>query len=147
MAYFFYIPNYFWRSNPPLQNAFNTKWSMSPTKQQTHATKTITKGISFGSSHNLKVRNQNQNKENPGCNCQKGPEQCSLNGVCQFKSLVYGGKVTKTRTNKSEFYTGITASRFKDRYYEHQSNKRHEDERHKTTMSEWTLLSQLVGHW
>ena len=93
------------------------------------------------SSHNFKVRNQNQNKEKPGCNCQKGPEQCPLNGACQTKSLVYGAKVTNTRTSESEFYTGVTARRFKDRYYEHQSNSRHEDERHKTTLSEhiWKL--------
>ena len=105
------------------------------------------------SSHNHKVRNQNQNKENPGCNCQKGPEQCPLNGACQTKSLVYGAKVTNTRTKKSEFYTGVTARRFKDRYYEHQSNSRHEDERHKTTLSEhiWKLRdmneSYTVSWW
>ena len=93
------------------------------------------------SNHNFKVKNQNQNKENPGCNCQKGPEQCPLDGACQTTSLVYGAKVTSTRTTKSEFYTGVTARRFKDRYYEHRSNSRHEDERHKTTLSEhiWKL--------
>ena len=92
-------------------------------------------------SHNSKVRNQKQNRESPGCNCQKGPEQCPLNGACKTSSLVYGAKVTNTRTLKSEFCTGVIARRFKDRYYEHQSNSRHIEERHKTTLSDhiWKL--------
>ena len=47
-----------------------------------------------------------------------------------------GAKLTSTRTKKYEFYTGVTTRRFKDRYYEHQSNSRHEDKRHKSTLSE-----------
>ena len=45
-----------------------------------------------------------------------------MNGDCQHKGLVYGAKVMNTRTKTSEFYTGVTARRFKDRLYEHRTS-------------------------
>ena len=53
------------------------------------------------------------------------------------------GKVTNTRTQTSEFYTGVTARRYKDRLYEHQTsfNKRNKKT---TTLSDhiWKLKDQ-----
>ena len=78
--------------------------------------------------HNSKIKKQNETEDIPGCNCRRGPVECPLNGDCQQKGLVYGAKVTNTRTKTSEFYTGVTARRFKDRLYEHRTsfNRRNE---------------------
>ena len=64
----------------------------------------------------------------------------SLNGACHTKCLVYGAKVTNTRTQTSEFYTGMTARRFKDRLYEHQTSFNRKKQK-PTTLSDhiWKL--------
>ena len=91
-------------------------------------------------SHNAKVKKKNQNSEEPGCNCKGGQARCPLNGACQTKCLVYGAKVTNTRTQTSEFYTGVTARRFKDRLYEHQTSFNRKNKK-PTTLSDhiWKL--------
>ena len=93
--------------------------------------------------HNAKIKKQNQTNQNPGCNCRVGRAGCPLNGECQKKCLVYGAKVTNTRTSTSEFYTGVTARRFKDRLYEHQTSFNQRNQK-PTTLSDhvWKLKDQ-----
>ena len=95
-------------------------------------------------SHNTKIRKENQASDNPSCNCKGGPTKCPLNGACQTKCLVYGAKVTNTRTQTSEFYTGVTARRFKDRLYEHQTSFNKRNNKKPTTLSDhiWKLKDQ-----
>ena len=94
--------------------------------------------------HNLNVKNQNKEKNPPGCNCMEGPAHCPLEGACQTDELVYGAAVTKKSDQSKEFYTGLTSRTFKMRYYEHQSSMRHSEQRHKTTLSNhiWKLRDE-----
>ena len=57
--------------------------------------------------------------------------------------VVYGAKVTNTRTQTSEFYTGVTARRFKDRLYEHRTSFKHRNQK-PTTLSDhiWKLKDE-----
>ena len=55
----------------------------------------------------------------PGCNCRGGPTSCPVGGECLSESVVYQATVTRTDNNKTETYTGITARKFKTRFYEH----------------------------
>ena len=61
-----------------------------------------------------------------------------------YERVVYGAKVTKTSDQTTETYTGLTARRFKDRYYEHTSNSNNESERDKTALAGhiWNLKRQ-----
>jgi hypothetical protein len=96
------------------------------------------------SKHNFKVKKQNQIRVSPGCNCKQGVATCPLDGTCLTKGVVYGAKVTKTSDQTTETYTGLTARRFKDRFYEHTSNSNNESERDKTTLAGhiWNLKRQ-----
>ena len=73
-------------------------------------------------SHNTKLKNQRKESEKPGCNCRGGPAGCPLSGKCEAKGVMYRAKITNTRTQTSEFYTDVTARRFKDRLYEHRTS-------------------------
>ena len=96
------------------------------------------------SKHNSKLQNKTSDVPAPGCNCRGGVANCPLDGACLTKGVVYGAKVTKSSDQSTEFYTGLTARKFKERYYEHTASFRHENLRHKTTLSEhiWKLNSQ-----
>ena len=100
------------------------------------------------SSHNSKVKSKDQDIQPPGCNCRKGVAHCPLNGACQTQGLIYGAKVTKTSDQTTEFYTGLTARKFKERHYEHTASFRKESLRHKTTLSDhiWKLKTKDEPH-
>ena len=96
------------------------------------------------SRHNSKVKKQDQVRVSPGCNCKRGVATCPLEGTCLTKGVVYGATVTKTSDQSTETYTGLTARRFKDRFYEHTSNSNNESESSKTTLAGhiWNLKRQ-----
>ena len=57
--------------------------------------------------------------------------------------MVYGAKVTNTRTQTNEFYTGVTARRFKDRLYEHRTSfNRRKEKPTKLSDHVWKLKDQ-----
>ena len=73
--------------------------------------------------HNKKVSSQKLlQSDTPGCNCQGGPGTCPVDGKCQTQGVVYQATVLREDDNSTETYTGLTARRFKDRYYEHRQD-------------------------
>jgi hypothetical protein len=77
------------------------------------------------SGHNAQVLKQGEDhKTEPGCNCRGGPATCPLGGQCQVKELVYQATVTKTDTSHAETYTGLTGGTFKNQYNKHMSDFR-----------------------
>ena len=96
--------------------------------------------------HNAKIVNIQAQDVIPPCNCQQGPQSCPVDGTCQTWGVVYQASVT-TDTGKLETYTGLTSRRFKDRYYEHTSDMKHE-ENEGTSLSNhvWKLKKANVPH-
>ena len=76
------------------------------------------------SKHNAKVRNKQAPKPNPGCNCRGGPPKCPVGGSCLTPGVVY--QATVDAGGNSKTYTGLTARKFKERYYEHKQDMRDE---------------------
>ena len=89
------------------------------------------------SKHNSKVKQQQNLKPQPVCNCRGGPTVCPVDGVCQTVGVVYQATVVRTDTNMAETYTCLTARRFKDRYYEHGADMR-DNRRNGTRLSHYT---------
>ena len=56
------------------------------------------------------------------CNCKDGPATCPAQAKCLTDSVVYKATVTETVSGMKEIYTGMTANRFKDRWYGHNSD-------------------------
>ena len=86
--------------------------------------------------HNAKIVKLPAQETILPCNCQQGPQSCPVDGACQTRGVVYQATVS-TDTGKVETYTGLTSRRFKDRYYEHTSDIKHQD-------NEGTSLSNHV---
>ena len=95
------------------------------------------------SRHNAKVTKDDQQQVQPlpGCNCNKGPGTCPVQGRCLTDCVVYKATVTETVSRKSETYTGMTGNTFKDRWYGHSADMRNPGGRSKTKLSThiWNL--------
>ena len=85
--------------------------------------------------------------EEPGCNCRDGPNSCPAQGKCQTESAVYRATVRETGTGRTETYTGLTGGKFKDRWYKHSSDMRHEKDRNNTSLSAhvWELRDNNIN--
>ena len=70
------------------------------------------------------------------CNCQGGPQNCPLQGICQLEgeNVVYVCTVTRQDTFIQEKYCGSTQW-FKTRWYQHNGNERHWKNRNKTSLA------------
>ena len=53
-----------------------------------------------------------------------GPPACPVEGSFVTEGVVYQASVQRTDDHSLETYTGLTARRFKDRYYEHTADMR-----------------------
>ena len=92
--------------------------------------------------HNSNIANQNSTPvPTPACNCKGGPTACPLGGACKTEEVVYKATVTRTDTNQSETYTGLTGGTFKARYNKHMYDFRTPSEENSTTLSKhiWSL--------
>ena len=69
------------------------------------------------------------------CNCRNGPATCPAQGKCLMDSVIYRATVTEAVTGKKETYTGLTANRFKERWYAHKSDMNKAKNRQKTRLS------------
>ena len=69
-----------------------------------------------------------------------GIPACPVGGECQVTGVAYQATVVRTDDNTVETYTGLSARRFKDRYYEHRADMR-DRKRNGTSLSNyiWTL--------
>ena len=86
------------------------------------------------------------------CNCRDKPN-CSLNGECRAKSIVYQASVTTPRTGPnntnnchSETYVGLTDTEFKLRYANHKQSFSNQRLRNATELSKyiWSLKEKNI---
>ena len=72
------------------------------------------------------------------CNC-RVKSQCSMDGKCQERSIIYKAVVTSAETKKQ--YIGLTEHSFKQRYSNQQTSFRHQKYEQSTELSKhiWML--------
>ena len=101
------------------------------------------------SRHNQKIQNdQMQEPEpEPGCNCTGKCGPCPLDGNCLVDKVVYRASVTETN-GTTNTYTGLTANRFKDRFYGHRSSMENRNPDNQTTLSThvWGLKDRNLDY-
>ena len=99
------------------------------------------------SGHNRKLLNAPvSSQENRTCNCRKGPTTCPLKGKCLMQSIVYQADVKEdTRTST---YIGLASNTFKERFTNHQSSFKHQNQKESTALSKhiWDLKEQRKAH-
>ena len=80
------------------------------------------------------------------CNCARN-KTCEVGGKCLTSSVVYCASVTRTDTNETSTYTGLTQDSLKSRINKHHYTFRHAKERDRTTLSShiWRLKEQNVN--
>ena len=76
------------------------------------------------------------------CNC-RAKDSCPLDGACLTESIVYKARVTAGMEKKE--YTGLTATTFKQRYYNHQSSFRHRQHEKDTRLSQYVWTKKDEG--
>ena len=82
------------------------------------------------SRHNMCIlHDDQQNLQQPGCNCRGGPGSCPVQGKCLTDGVVYRAAVTETGSGNVEFYTGATGNTFKKRWDGHNTDCRYEKNR------------------
>ena len=96
------------------------------------------------SAHNkllLQQSTANEDENERRCNCGAGENKCPLEGECLAKSVIYQATV-KTERNTRETYVGITAGKVKNRYTNHMSSFRNENQRTVTSLTQfiWSLI-------
>ena len=85
--------------------------------------------------HNAKtLSTKKEEPEKRMCNC-RNKEACPLQGKCLQESVVYEAEV-ETKVESKTYY-GLTEGPFKSRYNQHQSDLRHEKNRHSTALSKY----------
>ena len=100
------------------------------------------------SSHNSKVLKSEEISGDRKCNCSRD-KVCPLGGKCLEKNVIYQATVyPKNDPSKKEYYVGLTATTFKDRYSAHQTSFKHEVYGNKTTLSThvWDLKRRNIDH-
>ena len=87
---------------------------------------------------------QDEREAGAGCNC-RNKELCPLEAACQTKSIVY--KATVETDAGAKEYTGLTATAFKQRFYNHQQSLRDARYPNSTALSKyvWSLKSNNVN--
>ena len=78
------------------------------------------------SRHNWKVKKQEEDQIQPGCNCSGRLGPCPLDDKCQVKNVVYKAKVVNS-DNTTNTYTGLTSTTFKKRQSENIQHKLERD--------------------
>jgi hypothetical protein len=94
-------------------------------------------------SHNKMILSNNTVKDTmKGCNCRDGVASCPMGGNCLDKSMVYKAEVSTSRGKKH--YYGQTYRTFKERFYGHQHDLRHNHKAESTTLSQyvWKMREQ-----
>ena len=92
-------------------------------------------------SHNKKIlENKDDSKSDEPCNCPKskdaGTVNCPMvNGSCQSKGIIYKATVKSTDNSKPKFYIGLTATKFKQRFYNHRSSFNNQNKKDATKLS------------
>ena len=87
--------------------------------------------------HNRKILKNDENVAE-GCNCRpSNKDPCPLDGECLTESVVYKATVSTNQPNMNErTYHGMTENSFKERWYGHRSDFKHE-EKYGTALSRY----------
>ena len=87
------------------------------------------------SSHNKKILKEEEKQAEPSCNC-RDKELCPMNGKCLEKDIIYQATiVTDQPKPETHTYIGLTATKFKDRFANHQTSFTSQRYRNATTLS------------
>ena len=101
------------------------------------------------SRHNQKIQSDQmqETEPEPGCNCTGKCGPCPLDGNCLVDKVVYRASVTENN-GKTSTYTGLTANRFKDRFYGHRSSMENRNPDNQTTLSThvWGLKDRNINY-
>ena len=88
------------------------------------------------SRHNSRIlQGDQQQEQQPGCNCQGGPGTCPVQGKCQTDCVVYRTTVKEKVSECTETYTGVTGNTFKKRWDGHKTDMRNSKYRNSTRLS------------
>ena len=122
----------------PLHKIFNR----SKVKMSYKCTPNLARKIS---GHNSKILNLTEgDTESKKCDCRKGP--CPVQGNCLQKGVVY--QATIKRGGMEDTYIGLTATSFKARWRNHNSNFKTRNPKNATTLSKfiWNLQDQNIDY-
>ena len=77
------------------------------------------------------------------CNCRQRVN-CTTDGKCFTRSVVYKAEVSSTDDNTTQTYIGVTSNDFKTRYRNHLKSLRNEKYKHETELSKhvWNLKKE-----
>ena len=98
------------------------------------------------SKHNSEVTKPVSDQSETGCNCRGGTDSCPVGGTCLTTSVIY--RATVATAGSTETYTGLTGGTFKKRFDKHNSDFRHIQYRHSSTLSTyiWELKEQRISY-
>ena len=136
--YFLKLIDKHFNNNNPLNKIFNRK----TIKISYSCTNNISKIIT---NHNKKLINESlvstQNIDRVNCNC-RIKDECPVNGFCNSEKVVYKATIS-TLENKTEVkaYIGISAGKWKQRFYNHKHSFSNYKIRNQTALSShyWDL--------
>ena len=100
------------------------------------------KAIGRHNNNVLKKQDEEQEQE-PGCNCTGRCGPCPLNGACLVDKVVYKATVLEDNATVNT-YTGLTCNTFKERFYGHRISFEHRNHPNPTTLSThvWDLKNK-----
>ena len=103
--------------------------------------------ISFSCTRNMKSIISSHKKQiltpkskQVGCNC-RDKNSCRLDNKCLTSHLIYQGNVTNNLGNEYNYYLGLAATTFKERYSNHKSSFKNDNSKNRTELSNyvWSL--------
>ena len=125
--------------NHPLAKIFNRKTLKISYSCMPNMGKIISK-------QNRKKLSRSHPKIQPECKCPAN-KTCLVGGKCNLEGVIYSAKVTRTDSNKSETYTGLTQDAAKKRIQKHIFTFNNQNYKNETSLSSyvWQLKNQNVN--
>jgi hypothetical protein len=87
-------------------------------------------------SHNKKILSNISSQIAPTCNCRQ-ITQCSLQGMCLSRNIIYICNVKTSTQDNGVNYIGLTEHTFKDRWYKHKNSFQYESKANSTELSKY----------
>ena len=90
----------------------------------------------------LQGNQQQQQLQQPGCNCRGGPGNCPVQGRCKTDCVIYRATVKETLSGSTETYTGVTENTFKERWDSHRNDMKNKKKKMSSKLSShiWDLM-------
>ena len=127
----------------PPENPLHKLFNRNTVKMSYKCMPNISQAISRHNSRLFNQNDQQHEQSESGCNCQGGIGSCPVAGECKKSNVVYRAAVT-TDNGNTEYYTGLTGNKFKERYSGHKTSFNHQKYMHKSTLSThiWKLKNE-----